>query len=382
MFWKRHAKYCILEVYVVYLRKRLLLNKGEDMENISMAENSMTDKDTKRIMQVVERLTSLFGISSDEGSVCDCLIHEFGILFDSTEIDSNGNFIGKISSEYKDAKTLLIEAHMDRVGLMVTHITDEGRIKFTALGGIDTRILPYSRVIFDNESHLTGVIMQEENSDSSEIDKMYIFTGNSKAELDGVLYVGDRAVLKSEFKPLCGGEISSGALDNRAGIAAVICALETLDRTKPAYNLTVLFSTEEELGLHGGYTGSKSLAADAAIIVDVTHGKTADTKDMTNVFPLGCGAVICRGPNLHYQMTKRLLTVADKNNITNTIEVASSHSGTTAWAIQTSGMGIPSMLISIPLKYMHTNVEVAELSDIKAVSDLISAVIREGTVID
>ncbi|MDO5311327.1 MAG: M42 family peptidase, partial [Clostridia bacterium] len=69
-------------------------------------------------------------------------------------------------------------------------------------------------------------------------------------------------------------------------------------------------------------------------------------------------------------------------NITNTIEVASSHSGTTAWAIQTSGCGIPSMLISIPLKYMHTNVEVAEISDIKAVSDLISAVIREGNVID
>lgn len=352
------------------------------MPNLNIDKNNAAGEATKEIIHTVEKLTSLFGISADEGSVCDCVKNDFGYLFDSTEVDSNGNFIGKVSSDNKNAKTLLLEAHMDRVGLMVTHITDEGHIKFTALGGIDARILPYSRIIFDNKSHTQGVIMQTENVDKPDIDKMYIFTGFSKAQLNGIISVGDRAILKSEFKPLCGGEISSGALDNRAGITAVLCALKALGRTKPAYNLTVLFSTEEELGLHGGYTGSKDIDADAAIIVDVTHGKTADTKDMSNVFPLGCGAVICRGPNLHYHMTKRLISIANKNNIANTIEVASSHSGTTAWAIQTSGRGIPAMLISIPLKYMHTNVEVAEINDIKAVSDLISAVIREGTVID
>lgn len=352
------------------------------MDTMKNAENNTAVEDAEKIMHTVERLTSLFGISSDEGSVCDYITNDFGYLFDSTEVDSNGNFIGKIASAEKNAKTLLLEAHMDRVGFMITHITDEGHIKFTALGGIDARILPYSKVVFDNKRHITGIIMQTESGGKPDIDKMYIFTGKSKDELKEELSVGDRAVLKSEFKSLCGDQISSGALDNRAGIAAVICALERLGRNRLTYNITVLFSTEEELGLHGGYSGSKSVDADAAIIVDVTHAKTADTKDMTNVFPLGCGAVICRGPNLHYHMTKRLILTADKNNIANTIEVASSNSGTTAWAIQTSGRGIPSMLISIPLKYMHTNVEVVGVNDIKSVSDLISAVIKEGTVID
>ena len=160
-------------------------------------------------------------------------------------------------------------------------------------------------------------------------------------------------------------------MDNRAGIVAILCCLNTLIHKNPAHNIEVLFSTQEELGLHGAYTGITPGSIDAAIAIDVTHGTTPDVKGQTGVFPLGSGAVICRGPNLHYEYTKQLISLAKEKNVSHEIEVASGGSGTTAWAIQTLGSGIPVMLVSIPLRYMHTNVETLEISDIKAVADLL-----------
>ena len=134
--------------------------------------------------------------------------------------------------------------------------------------------------------------------------------------------------------------------------------------------------------MHGAYTGILPNMADAAIAVDVTHGTTPDAKGETNVFDLGCGGVICRGPNLHYEYTKQLIEMSERENIPYEVEVASGGSGTTAWAVQVTGEGIPVMLISIPLRYMHTNVEVLDMADVKAVSDMIYRAVTGGIELD
>ena len=159
-------------------------------------------------------------------------------------------------------------------------------------------------------------------------------------------------------------------------------SVERLAKTELIYNIEVVFSTQEELGLHGAFAGIEPGAAEAAIAVDVTHGMTPDSKEEAGVFPLGSGAVICRGPNLHYDYTRQLIKTAEEKSIPYEIEVASGGSGTTAWAIQTIGNGIPVMLISIPLRYMHTNVETLKLSDVKAVSDLIFEAVSGGVKLD
>ena len=207
---------------------------------------------------------------------------------------------------------------------------------------------------------------------------MFVFTGYSQGELKELISVGDKFIINSGFIELLGNSVCSGAMDNRAGVCSILYALKQLDRSKLKYNITVLFSSEEELGLHGGYTGALDIDADAAIVVDVTHGMTPDSESQTGVFKTGCGAVICRGPNLNFGYTKNLAELAKSQNIPFEIEVAPTHSGTTAWAIQLSGGGTPVMLVSIADKYMHTNVETISTDDVIAVSRLLCATAEEG----
>lgn len=352
----------------------------------------MLDKkdENKFIKEMLKELTRLFGVSSQEESVFEYIKTQCIAFADDIRTDNFGNIIAHIYSDKKDAKTILFEAHTDRVGFIVTNINDDGKIKFSALGGIDARTLPFSNVMFENgkdsslsqDDALHGIIMPDktiENTDKPlKIDEMFIYTGHSKDELKNRVSIGDKVIIDSGFIELADNTVCSGAMDNRAGVTAVLYALKNINRTKLKYNITIVFSSEEELGLHGGYIGTLDINADAAIVIDVTHGMTPDSEKQTGVFKTGCGAVICRGPNLSFEYTKKLIELAKNKDIPFEIEVAPTHSGTTAWAIQLSGGGTPVMLVSIADKYMHTNVETISIDDVTAVSQLLCAMAEEG----
>lgn len=337
---------------------------------------------TTDLTDYIEKLTKLGGVSSSEGEVSSFLLNELSTLCDEAYKDEFGNVYGKLYSTVGGAENLLIEAHMDRVGIVVTSVTDEGLIEFAEAGGLDFRTLPYSKVeLLCDEGRINGVIQFKESAKNKKIklttSDMNIFTGIPADKLKNRVPIGTKGIIDPSFLKLCGGRIASSALDNRIGIASVIKMLKEIDTKKLKYNLTVLFTTGEELGLHGAYTADLS-NIDLALAVDVTHGETCDTKNEAEVFPLGSGAVICRGPNLDYKLTRKLIDVCEREGINYDIEVAASSSGTTAWAIQCAEGGIPSMLISIPLKYMHTNVELAEVSDSESVSTLLKCVAEGG----
>lgn len=339
-------------------------------------------------MELKERILNclgITGISSQEQAIAAYLLKELHDLGIMAEIDQNGNVKGNIRSVNENAKTLLIEAHMDQVGLMVSGVDEEGFVKFVSLGGIDARILCGAEVEIHAESPLYGVIGSPYPSENPEqtspkkIEEMRIDIGLEGVAAKQRVKVGDIISFKTSPKELLGDKISASAMDNRAGVAAVLDCLKKLQETENLpYHIKVLFSVGEELGLLGAYTGLEQQIADAAIVVDVTFGQTPDVKEETGVFPLGCGAVICRGPNLHYGYTKQLLSLAKERGIPYDIEVAAGSTGTCAWAIQTAGEGIPSMLISIPLRYMHTNLETLSLHDVQAVSDLLYAAVTGG----
>lgn len=330
----------------------------------------------------IEKLTKLGGVSSSEGEIANFLFSELSKLCDEAYKDSFGNVYGKVFSPEGDAENLLIEAHMDRVGIVVTDVTDEGYVEFAEAGGLDPRTLPYSKIeLLCEDGRINGVIQLKESAkDKTEkltTCDMKIFTGIPGDKLKKRVPIGTKGIIDPSFLKLCEGRIASSALDNRIGIASVIKMLKEIDTKKLKYNLTVLFTAGEELGLHGAYTADLS-NIDLAVAVDVTHGETCDSKNEAEVFPLGSGAVICRGPNLDYKRTRELIDVCEREGIDYDIEVAASSSGTTAWAIQCAEGGIPSMLVSIPLKYMHTNVELAEVSDSESVSTLLKCVVEGG----
>lgn len=332
--------------------------------------------------------TKVQGLSGREDDIAAYLKNRLESLGIMTYTDSAGNVRGRIKSKNENAKTILLEAHMDQIGMMVSGIDDGGYIKFVNLGGIDERIMCGMEVSILGERIVDGVVTSLSPTDAkkkkrtAKTDELRIDIGLGKTDAEKFVKPGCGVVMKYEFTQLSDDKLSSAAMDNRAGAAAILDSVERLVKTDLVYNVEVVFSTQEELGLHGAFAGIEPNTADAAIAVDVTHGTTPDSKDETGVFPLGSGAVICRGPNLHYEYTRRLIKAAEVNSIPYAIEVASGGSGTTAWAIQTIGGGIPVMLVSIPLRYMHTNVETLKLSDVKAVSDLIFKAVSGGIIID
>lgn len=337
-----------------------------------------------RTLNLIQELTALSGVSSNEKEVTLFLENKLKRICDKVTVDKSGNVIGEIFAEKKSAKTLMLEAHMDRIGLMVSEIDKDGYLKFTNIGGIDERVLPSAEVIIEGRERVSGVIFvyEEDIETNPKIEQLRIDTGFSKPEIEKKVKVGDMVTVSSEITQLCGNIVSGGAMDDRAGIAAVLEAIERVDRTELRYNIRILFSVQEELGLHGVYSGINSAAPDAAIVIDVTHGTTSDTKDEIGVFPLGSGAIVCKGPNFDYNYSNQLISLAKNKSIPYRIEVASGPSGTDAWAVQINGAGIPSMLISIPLRYMHTNVETLDLADIDAVSALVAEAMKGGILID
>lgn len=339
------------------------------------------------IKEKLAQLCSISGLSANESLIATHLCNELQYLELDSSIDCYGNVHGVKKSRKTNAKTILFEAHLDQIGLMVSEIDKNGYIKFVNLGGVDERILPGMSVEIQAQTPITGIIGaimpdKDKGENNYKIDSLRIDIGMKEEEAKTKIKPGDWIKLNGNVCNMQCDKVTGPAMDNRSGVLAILLCLEKIRNIDIDFNIHILFSTQEELGLHGAYTGAGICEADAAIVIDVTHGTTADTKDETGVFPLGSGAIICRGPNLHYEYTKQLINIAKQNNISYEIEVASGGSGTTAWAMQIVGKGIPVMLVSIPLKYMHTNVETLQTDDIESVSQLLYYSVTGGISLD
>lgn len=340
-------------------------------------------------MQISEILRELVGysaISGFENSFSLVLSEKLKNYCYDVQISASGCVIGKIPSANKNAKTILIEAHLDQIGLIVSEICENGFVKFAAVGGVDERILPTTEVYILGKEKVYGVIgakpphllsKGKDDSDALKITDMTIDTGMDSETLTRLVSIGDPILLRSSYTELLDGNVASAALDNRAGIAAIFSCLEQIKDHSCPYNVFVCFTTGEETGLHGAYTLPAIIRPDLAVVVDVTHGTTPDAPT-SGTFALGSGTAICRGPNLHYEYTKSVISLAKEKSIPYEIEVASGHSGTNAWALQNLGGGIPCVLLSIPLRYMHTSVEVVNATDIDSTAKLLTEIVSGG----
>lgn len=307
-----------------------------------------------------------------------------------TYIDKLGNVFGHIPSENPDAKKLMIEAHLDRIGLMVKAIDENGFIEFEKVGGIDERILPSAEVCVLGKEAAFGVIgakpphlrFGEDEDKRPEIKDMLIDIGLTKNEAEKIIEPGDFILLKSEPVMLLNNRASGAAFDNRAGMAAVFDFLEKNKEKPLPYDLFIAFSVGEETGLIGAQTAAYSVKPDVLAVVDVTFGKLHSGDETDGTFDLGCGGVIFRGPDVCREGTLKLINKAREENIPFDIEVSGGGSGTNATVMQNAAGSTYSFLISIPLKYMHQTVETLCLDDISAAADLLGLIASGGVLID
>ena len=339
-----------------------------------------------QIKEMIKNLTKEVGISGFENDFSKTLKGLLEEYCQETRLESNGNVIGFLKEFDPRKKTILLEAHLDRIGLMVSEICDDGFLKFRAIGGVDERILPASEVYILGSEVLFGVIgavpphlkgLTDGEEKPPKILDMLIDTGLTKEEVCQKVSVGTPVLMKSEFLELLDGKIASSALDNRIGVAAILKCLDMLKETEPSVNLAVAFTSGEELGLQGAWTLDTDAKIDLAVVVDVTHGKTLDSEKI-DTFKLGSGVIICRGPNFDRKVSSKIVNLAKTKNIPYDIEVSPAHTGTNAWALQVLGKGMITALLSVPIRYMHTTVETLDIQDVETLTNLLFEIVLGG----
>ena len=332
---------------------------------------------------LINELTQIDCIAGFEGSFPEFLRTKLSPVVDEVKIDNLGNVIGVKRCGKPNAPRFMLEAHIDQIGLIVAGFENGGFVRFTNVGAVDSRILPASE-IYIGDNNIYGVIGHKPPHLSSgektvtKVEEMLIDTGIPTEILQNSIKIGDKIIFKSAFTNLQNGQVSSAAMDNRAGVAALLDVAHRLADITLDVDLYFALTTQEELGFVGAYAAANEIKPNEAIIVDVTFGETPDTKGKSEVFSCGSGAMIFRGPNVDYEKTLKLIEVAKINEIPYDIEVSGGSSGTNAVAVQTTDAGVKTMIISIPLKYMHTTVETLDITDVDAVSNLIFAYLTTG----
>ncbi|MGI6181822.1 MAG: M20/M25/M40 family metallo-hydrolase [Agathobaculum sp.] len=334
----------------------------------------------EKTLQLLCALPAVSGFEAQAAQKAADLLQPF---CDRTEIDRQGNVIGWRSCGKKHAKTILLDAHLDQIGFVVTEVLDGGFVRFAPVGGVDPRMLLAGEVTLLTAEPLYGVVScmpphllkTGEQDNAVPVEQMLIDTGLEDARER--IPVGTPVVFAQKPIRLMGDKLSSRSLDDRAGIAAILLAMEKLKKEKKLKcNIAVLFSAQEEVTGLGAQAGAFAIQPEYAIAVDVTHGKTPDGPS-DGVFELGSGAAIGMGPNLHRGLTKMLIKTAKAHDIDYSLEVMEGNTGTNAWTMQIVACGIATALLSIPERYMHTPVETVALSDVETVAELIYQFVRK-----
>lgn len=334
----------------------------------------------KSLENTIRLLSDLRGISGFEYRISDEIIKILSPCCDEINTDALGNIIA-LKKGKKGNKKIMLEAHFDEIGLLVSDIDENGFLSFVNIGGVDSRILLSAEVIIHGKHDIKGVIGAKPPhlQDSGEADKsikikdMSIDTGLSFEEVKENIVIGTPVTLSQSVGKLLNNNISLKTLDDRAGVAAIVEVFKNADIDADLY---ASISVQEEVGLRGAKVSAFSVMPDFAVAIDVCHAITPDNSK--EAFESGSGVVITVGPNIHPKISDKLTEVAKRYDIKTNIEVCGGDTGTDAWAIQVAGYGIPTGLLSIPLKYMHTSVETMNLDDFEALVSLIDKFLKES----
>jgi len=339
------------------------------------------------IADILIELCSIPGPAGFEERIAERCGAMLAPYMDSIWTDVIGNVIGVRRCGREGAQKLLFDAHIDEIGLIVTG-AEEGFLRFAALGGLDERALPASGVEILSDPPIYGVICvtpphvlkKEDTEKVTKIEDLFIDVGLSQEAAVIAAPPGTPAVLSNGVRRFGDDYICGKALDDRAGFAAILRALDLLKDTKLDLDLYVMASVQEEAGARGAAPGTFAIEPDYCVVVDVDHAKTPDSKPFETKAELGQGAVITRGPNMNAKYTEAIREIAAAQDIKHQISVEpGGNSGTNARVIQISRNGVATALFGLPLRYMHGAQEVASLGDIENVARLLSATAIAGS---
>ena len=324
--------------------------------------------------QALERLCTCTAPSGFEGPAAAVAAELLRPLVDEVSTDRMGNVLGVRRSKTPGAPKLLLDAHLDEIGLIVTGVED-GFLRFRSIGGVDPRMLPGRELVVLTDPPLRGLVACPAGGDENKsvpLNELYVDVGLSQEEAERAVPVGTPMVYRAGCFPLGEEQMCGKSMDDRACFVTLLRAAELLRDKELDVELHILGSTREEVSGAGAVVGTWAVAPDFCVAVDVTHGKTPDgPADKT--FALGGGPAIGVGPNMTRWMTERMIAKAKEHGIPYQMEIMSGHTGTNGWEMQISREGVATSVLSLPLKYMHTPVETLSLADMEGVAQLLAA---------
>lgn len=334
-----------------------------------------------QLQEMLFRLCSAPGAAGREDGAAQVAAEMLSFL-PNVKIDTLGSVVASFGNP-ESKRHILLDAHLDQIGMLVTSVDENGFLKVARDGGMDRRVLPGSRVVVYGKETLNGIVccLPPHLTDGGEdhvpdITEMAVDVGLTKEEANELVQPGDVVLLPGEPRRLLGSRVTGAALDDRAGCAALIRCAQLLQETTLSCRVTVLLSTREEVGSQGAETAAFREEPDMAIAVDVSFA------DQPGVPAHKCGKLsegpmIGVSPVLDKNITETLKRLAKENEIPFQLEVMGGTTGTNADEINVTRGGVPCGLVSIPQRNMHTPAEICDLKDIENVARLLAAFIRE-----
>lgn len=324
----------------------------------------------------LKSLLSAAGLTGHESPVASLIEAKWKTIADETHRARLGSVHALSAGDgYPPRPKLLISAHMDAIGLMVADVAD-GFLTLSPVGSVDPRVLPSQSVIVHGRETLQGIIVplpaafRANPKEAITFDDLLVDVGLPPKRVAQLIRPGDLVSFATEPLELRNGIISGHSLDNRASIAALTLAMQDLQLVRHDWDVWFAATVQEELSYAGGATSTFALKPDLAIIVDVTFGEDGNGKNY-ETFPLGGGPTLGVGASIHPFLLKKLKEHAQRLDIPFAIEPMPQESFTEADLMQLTRAGIPTAIVSIPTRYMHTPLELTALADIERTAKLL-----------
>lgn len=334
----------------------------------------------------LEELSNASGVSGYEEKISELVKKHFNEYCEEIYSDSVYNTVCiKKGQENTNGIKIMLAAHIDEIGLMIKDIDEDGFLYFTTIGGFDPRVLLYQEVKIHGTEDIFGLIVPEKDLNKSiekdkalDIDDLRIDTGYEEEKIKKLVQIGDVITIRRELISLENDSVSGKALDDRAGVAVMYECVKELNNLRHESDVYFVGTVQEEVGTRGAATSSFSINPDIGIAIDVSFGYTPElAKNRT--LDVGKGSGLTIGGNIHPKLRAQMVEVGTEYNIPFQYEIDPGPTGTDARAIQITREGIPTLLLSIPLKYMHTSTELISLKDVKSSAKLLARFISSIT---
>lgn len=343
---------------------------------------AQTINSNTHIIELLKRLSQAIGVTGYSGpnAIQEVVMAEMTPVVDRVERDRMGSVIGfkagrQLPAEGQARRKIMLAAHLDEIGAVVTKI-DQGVLRFSRVGGLDNRVLMGQEVVVHGQRDLPGLIGSipphllppDQPADKVDPTEMHIDVGLPPRQVEKLVQVGDLVSFARPPVELLNGLVSGKAMDNRSSVAAMIICLQELNKTQHDWDVYAVATADEEWGSFvGATTQAYVIRPDVAIAIDVTF---ADVEEIE--VALDAGPVLGLGPSNHPAVRRRLLELCHQLELKHQSEVMPSGAGTDAYAIEISREGVPTVLISVPSRYMHSPVEVVHPKDVERIGRLLA----------